>query len=144
MYKINNWNVRTFKEIKVFSFQIQKWSFGGAICFSFWFFWSQLCQIFWFSSIISFAAYLVTHYWFFSSLLLFWFLFMVLGSLHILPLPFQFLSKWSFAFAFLLFFFSFPQGLQEGWYDGGSIAFAVLLVIFVTGMIYCSLLFFLF
>lgn len=26
------------------------------------------------------------------------------------------------------------QGIEEGWYDGGSIAFAVLLVIFVTGV----------
>lgn len=30
----------------------------------------------------------------------------------------------------------FSQGLKEGWYDGGSIAFAVLLVIFVTGMLW--------
>lgn len=27
------------------------------------------------------------------------------------------------------------QGLEEGWYDGGSIVFAVLLVIYVTGML---------
>lgn len=26
------------------------------------------------------------------------------------------------------------QGIEEGWYDGGSIAFAVILVIVVTGM----------
>lgn len=28
------------------------------------------------------------------------------------------------------------QGIKEGWYDGGSIAFAVILVIVVTGIIY--------
>lgn len=28
------------------------------------------------------------------------------------------------------------QGIKEGWYDGGSIAFAVLLVIIVTGYIF--------
>lgn len=28
--------------------------------------------------------------------------------------------------------------MKEGWYDGGSIAFAVLLVIIVTGMEFCS------
>jgi len=27
------------------------------------------------------------------------------------------------------------QGIKEGWYDGGSIAFAVILVIVVTGII---------
>jgi hypothetical protein len=27
------------------------------------------------------------------------------------------------------------QGIKEGWYDGASIAFAVLLVVFVTGML---------
>jgi hypothetical protein len=27
------------------------------------------------------------------------------------------------------------QGIKEGWYDGGSIAFAVVLVIVVTGII---------
>lgn len=26
------------------------------------------------------------------------------------------------------------QGIEEGWYDGGSIAFAVILVIVVTGI----------
>ena len=29
------------------------------------------------------------------------------------------------------------QGIKEGWYDGGSIAFAVILVIVVTGIIFC-------
>jgi len=31
------------------------------------------------------------------------------------------------------FFFGNHQGLEEGWYDGGSIALAVFLVIIVTG-----------
>ncbi|KAF3786790.1 Calcium-transporting ATPase 8 plasma membrane-type [Nymphaea thermarum] len=30
------------------------------------------------------------------------------------------------------------EGIKEGWYDGGSIAFAVFLVIFVTGMSFSS------
>ncbi|KAL4574952.1 hypothetical protein LXL04_021792 [Taraxacum kok-saghyz] len=35
------------------------------------------------------------------------------------------------SFKIILFFIYF--GIEEGWYDGGSITFAVLLVIFVTG-----------
>ena len=31
------------------------------------------------------------------------------------------------------------QGIEEGWYDGGSIAFAVVLVIVVTGINLLSL-----
>lgn len=30
--------------------------------------------------------------------------------------------------------YHFLQGVEEGWYDGGSIAFAVVLVIVVTGI----------
>lgn len=30
--------------------------------------------------------------------------------------------------------YQFLQGVEEGWYDGGSIAFAVALVIVVTGI----------
>lgn len=32
----------------------------------------------------------------------------------------------------------FHQGVKEGWYDGASIAFAVFLVIVVTGMLFIS------
>ena len=32
------------------------------------------------------------------------------------------------------YFFFFLKGIKEGWYDGGSIAFAVILVIVVTGI----------
>jgi len=35
--------------------------------------------------------------------------------------------------SFSLFFLCNQKGLEEGWYDGGSIAFAVFLVIIVTG-----------
>lgn len=36
-------------------------------------------------------------------------------------------------FFFYVIFDIFAQGVKEGWYDGGSIAFAVVLVIIVTG-----------
>jgi len=36
------------------------------------------------------------------------------------------------------------QGIKEGWYDGGSIAFAVILVIVVTGNLTCFTFFFFF
>lgn len=41
------------------------------------------------------------------------------------------LAFWLF---WLVSFSIFSQGVKEGWYDGGSIAFAVFLVIFVTGI----------
>lgn len=41
------------------------------------------------------------------------------------------LAFWLFWFVSFSFF---SQGAKEGWYDGGSITFAVFLVIFVTGI----------
>lgn len=35
---------------------------------------------------------------------------------------------------FALYFLCCLQGIDDGWYDGGSIAFAVILVIVVTGI----------
>ena len=46
-------------------------------------------------------------------------------------------SSNAFLNLFLVFFLCILcslQGIKEGWYDGGSIAFAVLLVIVVTGI----------
>lgn len=48
------------------------------------------------------------------------------------------LLKRYFVFNIRVFWIS-VQGIKEGWYDGGSIAFAVILVIVVTGAIRCFL-----
>lgn len=48
------------------------------------------------------------------------------------------LGVWYIVFDIRVFWIS-VQGIKEGWYDGGSIAFAVILVIVVTGAIRCLL-----
>lgn len=52
-------------------------------------------------------------------------------------MPFAAFSMgWTYSFFHVckVYMFISCKGIKEGWYDGGSIAFAVFLVIIVTGM----------
>ena len=57
----------------------------------------------------------------------------MLVSTYLVTVTFIFIYLKKLCLIIIIIFF-FLKGIKEGWYDGGSIAFAVILVIVVTGI----------